>query len=149
MNTLHRNISILLFLLIVPFTGLAQSFKYSYDKSGNCVSRIIEIAKVTLQPEENQNTLQKSINSSKLNYDSFHVFPNPTSDYIKIQIANYYPHIDGFINFVITDISGHSMMKGKLTSSQTEIDLTKQNSGIYMLILNTTHSQFTWKIIKK
>lgn len=149
MNTLYRNISILLFLLIVPFTGLAQSFKYSYDKSGNCVSRIIEIAKATLQPEEDQNTLQKSINSSKLNYDSFHVFPNPTSDYIKIQIANYYPHIDGFIDFVITDMSGHSIIKGKLPGSQTEIDLTEQNSGVYMLILRTVHSQFTWKIIKK
>jgi hypothetical protein len=74
------------------------------------------------------------------------VYPNPTQDYITVDIQN-----SGILNYQIENLSGTIISQGKLAEKSTKIDLTKLQAGMYILtIINTSLNQKeSVKIIKK
>jgi hypothetical protein len=70
------------------------------------------------------------------NNNYFSVFPNPTSNYIKINTT-----FDNF-NITITDISGRNI----LSTTENYIDVSNIESGIYILNLFYENKNYTQKI---
>jgi uncharacterized delta-60 repeat protein len=59
------------------------------------------------------------------------VYPNPTNGELFIQYTNA-----DKLNYEVSDISGKLLMKGVLNSNNTTIDLSKAESGLYILNCN-------------
>lgn len=69
------------------------------------------------------------------------VFPNPTSDFIAIQIDSQIQ----FISASIKDILG----KPILVTRQRKVDLTEIETGIYFIEVLTTSGKYVTRVIKK
>jgi ELWxxDGT repeat protein len=74
----------------------------------------------------------------------FSVFPNPTSSYLTIQSKN-----QPFQKATITNAIGQTIIKKEnLNTSEINLDLSSQSSGMYFLTIENESSKTTQKIIK-
>ncbi|CAN5515456.1 hypothetical protein BH10BAC1_BH10BAC1_11460 [soil metagenome] len=83
--------------------------------------------------------------ASKINL-SFSVYPNPTTDYLKLNIENYKTQN---LTFILLDIDGKLLESKKLENNETSISMKNNASGIYFLkIIESNKELKTFKIIK-
>ena len=68
--------------------------------------------------------------------------PNPTNGVLRISADNNY-------NVTVYDITGRVVATSVMTNNTTSIDLTKAQSGVYLVKLNNGQTSATYKIIKK
>lgn len=87
------------------------------------------------------------IQETELNI-SLSVFPNPTADYLTLQINGY---TDERLSYQLFDIQGKLVNNGQVNTQQTQINTASFSSGTYLLKVvhreNKTVQSF--KIIKK
>jgi len=83
--------------------------------------------------------------SNQYNNLNFTVFPNPTAD--KIVIQSHQPKLKP-LTFKILSISGKLITTGTITNSETEVDISDCDSGLYYLITMNAHTLEAKKIIK-
>ncbi len=78
---------------------------------------------------------------------SLTVFPNPTTDKLSLQIAEF-EHEE--LSFQLMDSEGKQLLQGNLVSSQTEIPMETFKPGVYFVnILNSKNSKIqVFKIVK-
>lgn len=82
--------------------------------------------------------------SVKLNAE---MYPNPTSDYIILDVNNNDLH---GLHYILYDISGKIILNGKVESEKTSISMKNFTAGVYILKVNSTSKKLkTFKIIKK
>ncbi|MBT3799999.1 MAG: Omp28-related outer membrane protein [Bacteroidetes bacterium] len=62
-------------------------------------------------------------------YEKFHIYPNPVSTILSIQIPFEYIGT----NYIITDISGKMMLHGKLMYSTNQIEIKELADGFYFI----------------
>ncbi len=81
-------------------------------------------------------------NGSDINESNIAVYPNPAANNITIQVT------EDLVNatFIMTDISGKQVMNSRITSIQSEIDLSELNNGQYILSIQTENGIKTQKI---
>lgn len=71
------------------------------------------------------------------------VYPNPTSDYIKIEIKNSIDKVE------IYSTNGILVKKDAKLQKEKRIDISNLPDGIYMMKINSEKKNFLFKIIKK
>ena len=76
---------------------------------------------------------------------SMKVFPNPTSDVLKLDIVNFQN-----LKFSLYDIEGREILEHLITDKLTDISMEQLGKGVYILsILSDTNQKIkTYKIIK-
>jgi hypothetical protein len=116
---------------------------YSYDAAGNRISRTIVIGELRADVSEEQEITTYSEILSEL---LIKIYPNPTTGLIRIEIQNL--PVDETANITLYELSG-KLIISKQTSVSTEIDITGQPAGIYLLKIVAGKEQTKWKIIKK
>ncbi|AXG68754.1 hypothetical protein KORDIASMS9_00970 [Kordia sp. SMS9] len=85
-----------------------------------------------------------SINDPQFNNVNVQVFPNPTTDIVKLNVGNHQN-----LSFQMYDINGKLIQKQTNISSQ-QISLGAFKSGIYLLkVLRANTEIKTFKIVKK
>ena len=75
------------------------------------------------------------------------VFPNPTTNWLQLDIKNY-----GFekLNYKIFDINGKLVLENKISTETTTISMENLSTNIYLLkVLDNNKEVKTFKIIKK
>lgn len=75
------------------------------------------------------------------------VFPNPTTNWLQLDIKNY-----GFekLNYQIFDINGKLVLENKISTETTTISMENLSTNIYLLkVLDNNKEVKTFKIIKK
>ncbi len=81
--------------------------------------------------------------------NSISVFPNPTSDQLSIQTGNGFT---GNAKAKIVDASGKLVLENNFvfsaTTSQNVIDISKLESGLYFVTIETEKETFTMKFVK-
>lgn len=133
----------LLFMLMMPCIVFAQNVKYTYDNAGNRVKREIVMDTKALQQEEGAMEHYSDILSER----TIRIYPNPTSGRLKIEIGGYDNSDQCF--FRIFNVSGQQVFSIHATSSWTEVDISSQPNGIYILHISLNDKETTWKIVKK
>ena len=73
--------------------------------------------------------------------DNLNVYPNPSSDFININI----PQEETVQNIVITDISGRVVSQ---VESNIKIDISSLNTGFYFIVIETNSSTLKGRFIK-
>ena len=89
-------------------------------------------------------------NISKVNIDNIEVYPNPTTGKIKIKA-------EGIQKIEVMNITGQTIYKSKYESpkfhtelvEETEVDLSNQSVGIYLIKITTDKQIITKKLIKQ
>ncbi|MEI6089563.1 MAG: T9SS type A sorting domain-containing protein [bacterium] len=74
---------------------------------------------------------------------SISVYPNPFSEKINVRSVEL-----GKSQLVIIDFLGEEIYKAEITSTQTEIDLSALNKGIYFVVIISKTNTYTAKIVK-
>jgi hypothetical protein len=78
---------------------------------------------------------------------SLSAFPNPTSNALTLSLENY---DTTNLRYELFDINGRLIKSNKLNGNQTQIDMTGNATGTYLLIINDKSKKLkTFKIIKQ
>jgi hypothetical protein len=139
---------ILLFIgaFLLQNTSKAQNkVSFVYDTAGNRISRSIVVSAPPLKSaaeEEEEPTVYSEVLSELL----IKIYPNPTQGLLHIEIANL--PADVVAHIALYQLSGNQIVS-KQTSGSTEIDLTGQSAGTYLMRIIAGKEQTEWKIIKK
>ena len=87
-------------------------------------------------------TLQINLSSSTINSKGISIYPNPTAGRFMINSEN-------ITNLKLLDLTGKIILENNVLQPITEIDITNQPAGIYLLKLSSNDKNFVTKIIKK
>jgi len=74
------------------------------------------------------------------------VFPNPTSDFLRINIEDFQSED---LQYTLQDLQGKQLKNGQVTSSETKVEMTELASSTYILVITNNQQMVkTFKIIK-
>jgi len=77
----------------------------------------------------------------------FLVYPNPVSEYVKLEVENY--KIEN-LSYQLYDVNGKLLVTSKIENSETSITMSSLASGTYLLDVFQSNTNIkTFKIIKK
>ncbi len=91
------------------------------------------------------NFVISNISENKLSNIEIIVFPNPTSNYVTIEITEN-DFVSNNLEFIITDINGKIIQTGKFTSQIYQIDFFEFSVGTYFI--NIVHNNQSIKLLK-
>lgn len=136
---------LLLFCFVYCFVLSGQNkVSYAYDDAGNRVKReIVPATKSMVLSDEDKNTFF----TEEIAKRDIKIYPNPTYGQLAVAISD----IEGLKSGTITMISvnGQQVLKKKIDSGYIDLDISSEQTGIYVLIIEIDGEKTTWKIIKK
>lgn len=150
--------TILLFLIagcFLPEVGrpqTANNYAYGYDGSGNRTARekVITLKSADLMADSLSNpsakTADKEIFGDSVEKRQITIYPNPTKGIVNVEIG-----LEGGDNARITvfDLRGRMLVGLKGIGRFTDIDLSNQPMGTYLMKISIGNKTTTWKIIKQ
>ena len=145
------NQKILVFSLFTAcfFVNTNAQVSYSYDNNGNRTAKVIVLN--TLKSDEvvssEANDDEKSMFEDKIGESSITIYPNPTKGQLRVDIRREMPIENGFLEIIGN--TGKAIFKTTTISESTQIDLSNQPRGVYVMRINIGGEITTWKIIKE
>jgi hypothetical protein len=139
--------SILLFFLSIFLSNICfgQTFNYSYDNSGNRVSRKLIISKSLIENNDSSITNNDRI-IEPIDDKTILVYPNPTSEEVNIEISGYTDPING--SMFLIDQGGRMIMDRPINSTRNTYNLSRYSKGVYFLVIRIGTFQTKYTIIK-
>lgn len=107
----------------------------------------VEDYEVSFGVQNNSAQMASSIASAyEMNEEvSISVYPNPTEDMLRLKLSE----VGEDEVYSVYSYTGAKILENIINQNITEIDLSAQPSGMYILVVNSPIHQFTQKIIKK
>lgn len=159
--------TLILFLLLqVAVKAQTTTVNYTYDASGNRVSRTFVVQPIAPPQNNNNNTVVQSINSlieadtasqfpsfggelgSSVSTDNISVFPNPVQYKLNVQFRGT-AEAEG-CSMQIYDGAGKLFHKQDAMQNHTEVDMQQANTGNYYLVIITKEGKrLYWKLVKQ
>lgn len=130
-------------------TGSAGTVTYSigqvfYTYIGESVYNVAQ----GIQHDEKSDTLGRPENSIEPKTEIF-VFPNPTTDFVNINIEGYEME-NGQRSYQLFDLQGRLVKQNSINQTETQINLTDLSSSIFLLQVFIDNKILkTFKILKK
>jgi len=100
----------------------------------------------TMEMPEN-NEFSDNFYTDKLNESDVVIYPNPTRGVLAVEIRNKNPEIPHHLT--VFNLSGATIFQKPHIGNYTQIDLSRQPKGVYLLRISSQNSAITWKIIKE
>ena len=148
------NIIIIIVCLSI-YVSFSQNFTYTYDASGNRISRTITVS--TLKSEKIYDTVENAlvdtfvpeqVYSDEVDNKQVKIYPNPTRGELVVQIPK--EDTNSPFSIIVTDMSGKVIIQKFVMHEYTDIDITNNPNGMYILqIIADSKKSTEWKIIKK
>ncbi len=120
----------------------AQGIRFSYDETGNRISRYVIYLKDTPAKDSS-----KFIHNDLLNGVTVLIKPNPTGGKFNIELQNIRKNISA--GYFLYTTGGKLIRQKQKMSSLTNIDIGNQGNGLYILKIVIDDKTRTWKIIKE
>ena len=134
-----------LFLLLASLAGNAQNtYSFTYDASGNRLSRIIPLKSASIANKDTLGNKQKTF-EDLIGNRPVKIYPNPTKGLIKVEIP-FTEEASATIK--VFSIQGALVKDMMVTDVFTEINLSNQPAGMYILRIGIGELTSEWKIIK-
>lgn len=122
----------------------AQEITYRYDFNGNRVKRKIVNNNLYKSP---QNKPENNLNKIELENNVVNVYPNPTTGKFKVAINTKDSISDAIIH--IHNMDGIKILSKEIILPITDIDITQNPKGIYILATIINNREYVLKIIKE
>jgi len=123
-----------------------NTVSYGYDAAGNRVSRTIAFYRsdsVSAPVDEEQPVVY----SEMLSDIEVKIYPNPTKGLLKVEIGHLQDQQTAQIR--LYSLSGSLIISRQTIDGTTEMDISGQATGIYVMKITAGKYQTEWKIIKK
>jgi len=148
---------VLLFIVVlwwIPRDGYSQTIHYNYtfDASGNRTYRekVITYPKSAKLPKDSLSSPQKDkvgeVYNDLLDNKEIKIYPNPTRGLLTVDIPL---RESDRARISIFDMQGRTLMDFNNAGTSTDIDLSGQPAGMYLLRIFINNKPTTWKIIKQ
>jgi hypothetical protein len=146
-----KTIKMILFF-VSPFlfhitTFAQEKVTFGYDAAGNRISRTLVVPDPRLLASEKEEEEETTVYSEVLSELLIKLYPNPTRGLIYIEIQNLPLDVTAYI--ALYRLSGELIVSRQSVSYSTEIDITGQAPGVYILKIIAGKEQTEWKIIKQ
>lgn len=136
-----KHILLLSAMTIVPSAINAQQVSYSYDATGNRISR----SSVVNAPQfSSGRNISKSVSSFL--QQTLSVGPNPTSGLLGIRLSQW--NDTDNCSLLLSNTSGQVLIQQAMTSADATLDLSTFPKGYYLLRVDLNGEKNTYKIIK-
>lgn len=86
------------------------------------------------------------LNNESFTFENVNIYPNPIKNYVSIELKS---KIENNASIKLIDINGRIVINENLTSNIKNIDLSKINSGIYILEIENGKEKLVKKLIKE
>ena len=121
---------------------------YTYDAAGNRLSGLssqLRMAAVADYEDEDADT--QEIYFDEINQSNIRIYPNPTKGILKVEIT---PATEGSpIHIQMYDMWGRIFVNEQNASPFTDLDISDQPAGTYILNIFSDNRNTQWKIIKQ
>ena len=141
-------ISLILFMSIHPALHAQGSVSYGYDSAGNRTSRVIHLSQMSPPaPPETQEEEEDPLEYSEMLSDiQLNIYPNPTAGRLKVELLNL-PD-EQTVDIKVYNLSGQLIVAREKAGWQTEIDLSGQPAGTYLMKIEAGEYRTEWRVIK-
>jgi hypothetical protein len=138
-------------LVLLPFCASSQTVKnfvFSYDASGNRIQRIIGLksAQTTSITTIESSTVSPPIIDNTIEGMTLQIYPNPTKGLIKLDIKGLR---DENVRLYVYSVQGSIIFNSLVNNGITNIDLSKQPPGLYLMKIILKNQISEWKIVKE
>ncbi|GGH69697.1 T9SS type A sorting domain-containing protein [Phaeocystidibacter marisrubri] len=99
-----------------------------------------------LRAEQSNGDLYKTLNEENVASNELTVFPNPTSDIVRVEMTDFDPETPYVLS--VSNIAGQVLERVTMTSADAVIDLSSYNAGVYMLKAENGEEVRVVKVIK-
>lgn len=146
MKKFYVFIILILLLLLVNTTGFTQvTYSFTYDASGNRLSRVIPLKSAHIIGKDTLANQLKTFDDV-IGKQSVRIYPNPTKGNLKVELPNLE---NRNITLQVYSAQGALIQNTVVTDTFTLIDLNSQVAGIYILRISIGELSAEWKIIKE
>ncbi len=138
---------LLVTVLAASLPGIAQTkyYIYSYDNSGNRVKREIDLTKSAVISNSNSSFEKEELIEEIAGDYTIKVFPNPTKGLLKVSISG----LEGkMATVVVYTMTGKLVYNKTVGRALTEINLSGQPAGMYIMKVLVGQDTKEWKVIK-
>lgn len=142
---------IFLFLITILASGAAYaqtSYQYTYDNSGNRLTRTVILLKSATIPNDSLTAkeLKKPI-EDQVGLQKARIYPNPTKGLLRIDLP-FLAEMEAVIR--VHDPSGRLVIQQTAVEMNNELNLSSYPYGIYILSIQVGQdNRKEWKIIKE
>ena len=142
-------------LLVISFSSMNAQTHFTYDLSGNRTARKTIVLPPPPAPAlagvdmDSLVTLQQpeTVYKDKLNENDVVIYPNPTQGALAVEIRDKDPKNPHHL--MVFTINGRTVFQRDNIGDYTQIDLSSQPKGVYLLRISSQDSAITWRIIKQ
>lgn len=132
-----------LLIAAMPCLMFAQTIRYDYDGAGNRLTRVIVMS---------PNRIAKSASideflSDSLSERNIRIYPNPTQGLLRIRIDQLSE--EDICSIRLFSLSGQQILVMPLQTTETELNISDQSNGVYILQILLNGEASSWKIIKE
>jgi Secretion system C-terminal sorting domain len=136
--------TILLFMLLLGCGIASAQVSFGYDAAGNRISRTIVLAK-SLTKAATTDSIPPA--TEMLGELQVKIYPNPTKGKLAVEVSGMKEPDTGTVS--IFNMQGGLILQGTVSSSPTELDISGQPAGTYVMRISVGGKNTTWKIQKE
>lgn len=147
MKTIFFIIVPIFLLLLGNLTGMAQTvYEFGYDAAGNRTSRSVILLKSanipadSLMAKQSEKPFEDLIGERQIK-----IYPNPTKGLLRVEVPL---DDEAQATLEVYTARGALLRKLRVVDELTEINLSSQPSGMYVLRILVGAQSSEWKIIK-
>ena len=139
----------LLLMLGITLSAFAQSrVNYTYDAAGNRLSGLSsQLRMAAIADIEDEETEPQEIYSDEINQSNIRIYPNPTKGILKVEITRM--DETNTIHIQLYDMSGRIIVNEPNAAPFTDLNISDQPAGTYILKILSDNRTTRWKIIKQ
>jgi hypothetical protein len=139
----------------ISYKRITTSVSYAYDPAGNRISRTVVLYNPFRAPRagigETEEMEEQAIIPpfvEQLTADmQIKIYPNPTKGLLQVELAGIFDNKAA--NITVLTLNGQIIMQTQASGQTTNIDLSAQAAGVYLLRLTIGSKVTDYKIIKK
>ena len=134
------------FNFVVPATATTALVNMRVRISYSVDGAIIPCGESTFgEVEDYKVNIVASSGLEENNLDGLSIFPNPTNDFITIDLTSG----NAIVNEIkLVDLTGKTLLTSTIINNSSKLDLQMLSAGVYHVIVNTNLGSVTRKIIK-
>ena len=131
-------------MLAMNLSSMAQQrITYAYDDAGNRIKREIVLSRGKYASKK---TIPDASYYDSVGYQKIKISPSP-SGIIDVSFLHMKPSDSGCIE--VYSVGGEEIFRQDISSDKTEVDISGQPRGIYILRIIVNDKPTTWKITKE
>lgn len=138
-----KRLSILIAGMLIPAFGFAQKIVYTYDASGNRISRL-KVSNTIVQAPPRRESGQQN---DDLAAPTVSVGPTPTTGPLTVSLSCLGDTDDCCL--LLTNMAGQTLLSQPMNTTEAMLDLSAYATGCYLLQVVLNGNSQTYKIIKK